>query len=90
MTFVGVIIPASQMPILVTASGIHYFSNSCQKKKKKKKPTWTISYSKKALMNFRHDAPNSHVPAINPLEFLVHALSITSYDSRQRVCKACL
>ena len=40
-----------------------------------------ISYSNKALMNFHHDAPNNHVPAINLLEFLVHALSITSYHS---------
>ena len=40
-----------------------------------------ISYSNKALMNFHHDALNNHVPAINLLEFLVHALSITSYHS---------
>ena len=63
--------------ILVIALGIHYFSSSCQKNKL----TWTISYSNKALMNIHHDAPNSHVPGINFLEFLVHALSITSYHS---------
>ena len=28
-------------------------------------------------MNCHDDAPNSHIPAINLLEFLVHALSIT-------------
>ena len=29
--------------------------------------------------SFNHDASNSHVPDINFLEFLVQALSITSY-----------
>ena len=49
---------------------------------KKIKLTLTIFYSNKVLMSFHHDAPNSHVPAINLLEFLVHALSITSCHSR--------
>ena len=40
---------------------IHYFSYSCQKNKL----TWTISYINKALINFHHDAPNSHVPGIS-------------------------
>ena len=56
---VGVLIPASQIPILATALGIDYFSFSSQKKDKL---AWTISYSNKVLMNFDHDAPkvNSH------------------------------
>ena len=51
-----------------------------------------ISYSNKALMNIHHDAPNSHVPGINFLEFLVHALSRTSYiadsESTKHACKS--
>ena len=44
-------------------------------------------------MNFHHDAPNSHVPAINLLEFLVHALIIKNYiiadsESAKRTCKS--
>ena len=58
--------PASQMPIRVKAPPV----------KKKKKLTWTISYSDKALMTFYDDALD-----INYLEFLVHALSITSHHS---------
>ena len=65
------------IPILVTALDIHYFSFYCQKNKL----TQEISYSNKALMNIHHDAPNSYVPGINFLEFLVHAFSITSYRS---------
>ena len=42
-----------------------------------------ILYSNKAFMNFQ-DVPNSHVPAINLLEFVVHALSIR-YDSRENL-----
>ena len=41
-------------------------------------------------MTFHHDAPNSHVPGISVLEFLGHALSITSYHNWQWICKACL
>ena len=83
---VDVLIPASQIPILVTALGILYFSSSGQKSKL----AWTISYSNKALMNIHHDSPNSHVPGINLLEFLVDALSITSYhsESAKNVCKS--
>ena len=44
-----------------------------------------ISCSNKALMNFHHNAPNSHVPAINLFEFLVYAFSITSYHNRYLV-----
>ena len=40
----------------------------------KKKQTLAITN-----VTFTNDAPNSHVPGINFLEFLVHALSITSY-----------
>ena len=47
----------------------------------KNKLTLTISYSLKALVAFHNDAPNSHVSGINFLEFLVHALSITSHHS---------
>ena len=43
-------------------------------------------------MNIHHDAPNSHVPRINFLEFLVHALSITSYiadsEPAKHACKS--
>ena len=43
-------------------------------------------------MNIHHDAPNSHVSNINFLEFLVHALSITSYhtdsESAKHACKS--
>ena len=46
-------------------------------------------------MNFNRNAPNSHVPAINFLEFLVHALSITSHypqladsESSKHACKS--
>ena len=68
---------------------IHYFSFSCQRKNSKL--TWTISCSNKALMNFHRDSPNSYVPANNLLEFLIHALSITSYQhSTERICKTCL
>ena len=49
------------------------------KKKQKNKLTWAISCSNKSLMNLHHDAPNSHVLAINLTEFLVHVLSIASY-----------
>ena len=55
---------------------------------KKHKLTCAISYINKVLT--QHDAPNSHVPAINLLEFLVHAVSIKSYHSRQQICKECL
>ena len=71
-------IPAGQIPILATTLGIHYFSSFFQKKKKNKL-TWAISCSNKSLMNLHHDAPNSHVLAINLTEFLVHVLSIASY-----------
>ena len=86
--YVSILDPASQLANLVTALGIHYFSSSCLKKKSK--ITGAISYSNKTLMRFRRDAPNSHVPGINFLEFLVHALSITSHHSwlvnLQRIC----
>ena len=71
----------SQIPVLVTALSI-FSQFLLSKKKKKKKLVWKISYREKALMNFHHDAPNSHVPAINLLELLVHPLLITSYHSR--------
>ena len=74
---VGVRIPDCQIPIFVTAQGIHYVSSTCQKNKL----TWTISYSNEALMNIHHDVPNSHVSGIKFLEFLVHAPSITSFHS---------
>ena len=81
---VVLLIQASQIPVLVTALGIYYFSSSRQKKNR---PTRRISNSNKALMNFHYDGTNSHVPAVNLLEFLVHALSITSYHSRERIWK---
>ena len=59
--------------ILVNALGTQYFSFLCQKSKL----TWTTSYRSKTLMNIHHDAPNIHVPGINFLEFLVHALPIS-------------
>ena len=68
----SVLAPASEIPVLVTALGIHYFSSSCQKKSLNE-PFQEIK--------FHHDAPNSHVPDINFLEFLVHTLSTTSYHS---------
>ena len=76
---VGVPIPASQM-----------YTNPCHCPEafallvapiKKNKLTWMISYSNKALTNIHHDAPNSQVPDISFLEFLVHAVSIASYHS---------
>ena len=82
---VGIFIPASQIPILVTALGIHYFSSSCQKQTKQ---TYMNNFIQQ--QSFHHDAPNSHVPVINIIAFLVHAPSITSYHSRQRICKTCL
>ena len=60
--------PASQIPILITAPHV-----------KKTNLHEQISYSDKALMNFHHDVPNSHVPDINFLGFLVHALSVASH-----------
>ena len=44
-------------------------------------------------MTFHHDAPNSHVPDINFLEFLAHALSITNHhsfdsESQKDACKS--
>ena len=51
-------------------------------KSKQGKLTWTISNSNKASMNYIHDAPNSHVSAINLLELLIHVLSISRYQSR--------
>ena len=64
--------PPSQIPDLVTALGIQYFSSSCYKNKL----TCTISYNNKALVKFYrmifHDAPNGHFPGINFLKFLVH------------------
>ena len=52
---VSILDPASQMPILVTALDIHYFS-SCQKK---------------TYIRFHYDAPNSQVPGINFLEYMI-------------------
>ena len=63
--------PASQIPILATAPTA----------KKKKKKIHERFHSDTALMKIHHDAPNSHVPDINFLEFLLHALSITSHHS---------
>ena len=63
-----------------------HLSCFCQKSKL----TWTSSYSNIALMTFHHDAPKSLVPGINFLEFLVRALSITSYHRWQWICKAYL
>ena len=59
------------------ARGIQYFSSSCQINKLTKK----ISYSNKVLRTFRHGTLNSHVPGIDFLEFLLHALSIKSYHN---------
>ena len=59
------------------ARGIQYFSSSCPINKLTKK----ISYSNKVLRTFRHGTLNSHVPGINFLEFLLHALSIKSYHN---------
>ena len=66
------------------ARGIQYFSSSCQINKLTKK----ISYSNKVLRTFRHGTLNSHVPGINFLEFLLHALSIKSYHNWYWLCKA--
>ena len=43
---VGILIPASQIPILVIALGIHYSSSSCQKKKTKTKKNLVHAFSK--------------------------------------------
>ena len=48
---------SSQISILFTALGIHYFSYSGQRKKNKL--TWAISQINKAFMNFHHDASNT-------------------------------
>ena len=70
---VGVFIPASQIYTnLCHCSGCSPFQFF---QSKKNKLTWTISSSNKVLMNIHHDAPNSHIPGINFLQFLVHALS---------------
>ena len=45
----------------------------------KNKLTWTISCNQKALITFHHDAPNSYVPGVNFLEFLVNGLSTRSH-----------
>ena len=154
----SVFVPASQIPILVTALGIHYFKSSCPKNKQKQPPEvfykngvlrnlakfrgkhlcqsllfnkvaglspatllkkrlwhkcflvnfakflrtpflhrippvdcfWTNLHEPFKTVTFHHDAPNSHVPGINFLEFLVHALSIASYHSWKWIRKVCL
>ena len=63
-------VSASQ--ITTTALGIHNTASTV-KKANLHEPFQTVT--------FHHDASNSHAPGINFLEFLVHALSITSYHS---------
>ena len=65
-------VPASQIPVLVTALSIHYFSSSSQKRN---------LHESFQTGTFHHHAPNSHVSGMNFLYFLVHAFSITSCHS---------
>ena len=46
----------------------------------KNKLTWKISCNQKALIIFRHDDPNSHVPGVNLLDFFVNCLSARNHD----------
>ena len=69
--------------------GHSLFQPRCQKNKL----TWTISHIIKILVTFHNNASNIHVPGINFLEFLVHAIFnflITSHHSWWWICKACL
>ena len=51
------------------------------------KLTWTISCNQKAWIIFRHDAPDSHVPGVNLLEFFVNGLSARNHDeSAKNTC----
>ena len=70
MTLCQCTVSASQ--ITIAALGIHNTASTVKK---------ANLYEPFQTVTFHHDAPNSHVPGINFLEFLVHALSITSYHS---------
>ena len=59
---------------------IYYFTAPPPVKKKNKLISM-ILYRNKALMNFHHSSPNSHVPGINYLELLANTHSITSHHS---------
>ena len=70
--------PASQIPILVTAPPV----------RKINLPAYMKDFVQWQTFNdFYHDAPNSHVPDINFLEFLLHALSITKQQQHQQKYK---
>ena len=68
---VGILGLTSQIPIYVTALGIHYSSSSYQSKNFLERFRLV-----KALMTFHHDVQNSHVPDF--LELLVNPISKTS------------
>ena len=64
----------NRAPILVTALYLLFHYSLAIVKK-------TNLHGSFQTVIFHHNAPNSHVPGINFLQLLVHALSITSYHS---------
>ena len=84
-----VICLAIQISVLVTRPGclaIHFIPapSPCQKKL-----TWKMSYNHKTLITFHHDAPSSHVPTVNLLEFLLNPLKVTKHsESAKHACKS--
>ena len=48
-----------------------------------------MSHNHKTLITFHHDAPSSHVPTVNLLEFLLNPLKVTKHsESAKHACKS--